>query len=724
MKRLLILLLTFALLLPALAEDNYPENIPCEYEGQTYFLSYDAQRGVFRLKDAEGATVRQKLFGSLTYSEATDTYLIKIGEQYGYLDGEGNWLFPFGFDEAYAFQDNGVAVVRTGDLWGYVRSDGTYLFEPQFTNDRGWGERMQFHHGAARVRKDGLYGFIREDGTYLFEPQFTDAKPFWYCTITLVGDENGLYGYVTTSGEFLFEPQFEWTSEPFMNTDDIARVWKNGLAGFIKADGTFLLEPQFEEASGFGSAGYAHVRKDGYYGLVGLDGAYLIEPRFEKDIYFYGGLAAEPVDGLYGYIDMSGAFVIPPAFAYACAFSEEIAAVRNAEGKWGYINTAGEYVTEPKYDSAYAFEHGFGIVEMLNGRKTEWWGTEFDDYYVGLVDHDGREVLEPIYDYIEVTEDGIITAEKDGEERICTYENGKLKDIEIVDTVLDLSDYYPNRGEKVVTLGEEADIAWDSAFSLPRLDGATALLPTYSAFAQATYPQDTHFEYYDGAQFTCTKTNRAYDNLIYGETDIIFCAGPSDAQIEDALDAGVEFEFTLMGYESFVFIVNRDNPLESITLEQIKDIYSGKLTQWDEVGVSGMGDIIAYQRPKNSGSQTALEKLMGDTPLMEAPQMYVSDGMEDILTTIEYRNFPNAIGYTFRFFCADMVGSKVKLLAVDGVEANVENIRNGSYPIITPLYAVTRKGDTNPNIQIFLDWIKGPQGQELLEKSGYVGIAG
>ena len=55
----------------------------------------------------------------------------------------------------------------------------------------------------------------------------------------------------------------------------------------------------------------------------------------------------------------------------------------------------------------------------------------------------------------------------------------------------------------------------------------------------------------------------------------------------------------------------------------------------EELGVENMGEIIAYQRPKNSGSQTALEALMGDTPLMEAPQNLVSDGMDDILETID-----------------------------------------------------------------------------------------
>ena len=290
-----------------------------------------------------------------------------------------------------------------------------------------------------------------------------------------------------------------------------------------------------------------------------------------------------------------------------------------------------------------------------------------------------------------------------------------------------LGDYYPNEGAKVAELSGEAHIDWDEGAPYPRLDGAKALLPVYAAFAEAVYPENTRLVSYvedANALFTYTNTVSAYERLMHGETDMIFCAGPSRAETEQAAGLGVEFELTCMGYEAFVFIVNAENPLESITVDEIRGVYSGEITRWDELGVQDIGDIIAYQRNENSGSQTTLEKLMGDTPLMKAPQMYVSDGMEDILTTIEYRNFPNAISFTFRFFCKDMIGSGVKMLAIDGVDPTEENIRNGSYPLITPIYAVTRKGDTNPNIQIFLDWITGPQGQELLEKSGYVGIAG
>jgi len=66
-----------------------------------------------------------------------------------------------------------------------------------------------------------------------------------------------------------------------------------------------------------------------------------------------------------------------------------------------------------------------------------------------------------------------------------------------------------------------------------------------------------------------------------------------------------------------------------------------------------------------------------------------------------------------------MMGSDVKLLAVDGVEPTEANIRNGSYPITSTLYAIRLKGNNNPNVVALLDWIQSPQGMELVEKSGY-----
>ena len=88
----------------------------------------------------------------------------------------------------------------------------------------------------------------------------------------------------------------------------------------------------------------------------------------------------------------------------------------------------------------------------------------------------------------------------------------------------------------------------------------------------------------------------------------------------------------------------------------------------------------------------------------------------------EFRNSTAAIGYSFRWYATVMNGNPgIKLLAIDGVEPTVDNIRNGSYPFTIDVYAVTAR-TTNPNAAKIVDWITSDEGQKLIEKVGYVGL--
>ena len=631
----------------------------------------------------------------------------------GFIDLEGKYVFEPQFDvyepksymsRRYRFVDH-VAAVSRNRLWGYIRDDGTFLLEPKFA------ELKEVYDGSDLVpaKKMGLWGYVSLDGEWQIEPIYGDAENFNEFGVARVINDNKI-GLISASGEVLFEPQFD---NLWFDVNGIARVVKNGKYGFIKADGSIIVEPQqFDYAASFYESA-ALVKIDGLYGFIDENGDWLVKPKFDYAVSFYEGVAKVKCDSLYGFIDKNGDWLAEPKFVQAMDFSEGLAAVTENGYLWGYINEQGEYVIEPQYYSAYNFDDG--VAEVSMGGVGSY----------GLIDREGNVLLDTKYNWITWYDDGIYAAEKDDVKAYYAYVNGVFQEISVVSNEMYLEDYYPNEGEKVAVLSEKADIAWDESASLPRLDGAKALLPVYAAFAQATYPEDTRLVPYvndANALVTYTNTVSAYERLMHGEADLILCAGPSKAEVEDARKLGVEFELTCIGYEAFVFIVNAENPLQNITVDEIRGVYSGEVTSWDELGVEGIGDIIAYQRNQNSGSQTTLEKLMGDTPLMEAPSMYVSTGMEDILKTIEYRNYPNAISFTFRFFCKDMIGSGVKMLAIDGVEPTEENIRNGSYPLITPIYAVTRKGETNPNVQIMLNWITDAQGQELVEKSGYVGI--
>jgi phosphate transport system substrate-binding protein len=258
---------------------------------------------------------------------------------------------------------------------------------------------------------------------------------------------------------------------------------------------------------------------------------------------------------------------------------------------------------------------------------------------------------------------------------------------------------------------------------LPVLNGATALYPVYASFIQAVYPESEYEKSKILAEWRDT-TPRAYENLLEGKADIIFCAAPSESQKKQFSDNGVNIKLVPIGKEAFVFFVNKRNIVNNITIGNIQGIYSGKIKNWKELNGSRQ-KIRAFQRPKNSGSQTALEKIMGGIPIMESLTENVSDGMGDIINKVaDYKNFPNAIGYSFLFYSTKMVkDDQIKLLSVEGVYPSRETIQNGTYPFSDSFYAIyIDTEDKNENIDAFIEWILSEQGQYLVEKTGYVPI--
>lgn len=287
------------------------------------------------------------------------------------------------------------------------------------------------------------------------------------------------------------------------------------------------------------------------------------------------------------------------------------------------------------------------------------------------------------------------------------------------DAEVDLQQYMPfEEGTKAVKLDKPATLKLES--ELPIIDGATALYPMYAAFAQAIYPEKA-YQIYD-SEVMSSMTHLAYENLISGKADMIFVAGPSADQIESAKLAGKELKLTPIGKEAFVFFVNSKNRVEDLTMNEIKGIYSGAIINWKEVGGKSK-TIRAFQRPEDSGSQTALQKLMDDVPIMDPPVENVIDLMSGIIDQVSaYTNYNNAIGFTFRYYSTEMVrNDEIRLLQVEGIEPTVDTIRSGDYPIASEFYAVTA-GSDNPHVDEFIDWILSEQGQEIIEKTGYVSI--
>ena len=256
--------------------------------------------------------------------------------------------------------------------------------------------------------------------------------------------------------------------------------------------------------------------------------------------------------------------------------------------------------------------------------------------------------------------------------------------------------------------------------NLPIIDGATAAFPVYSAFVNAVYPNTTKL--YDGV-FEFNNTVGGYKALAERETDIFLGAAPSKAQIEYAKECGTTFDYTQIGWEAFVFFVHKDNPITSLTTDQIRGIYSGKITNWSEVGGHDE-EIVPFQRDEDSGSQSMMIRFMGDVPLIEPDTDERVVGMGGIVEEVaSYKNHTSSIGYSFRYYIEGIVcHPDIKMIAVNGVAPTVYNVKNTTYPIIAPVYAMTYEGNINPNVEVLINWMLSDEGQYIIEESGYVGI--
>ncbi|HWR40729.1 MAG TPA: substrate-binding domain-containing protein [Patescibacteria group bacterium] len=253
----------------------------------------------------------------------------------------------------------------------------------------------------------------------------------------------------------------------------------------------------------------------------------------------------------------------------------------------------------------------------------------------------------------------------------------------------------------------------------PRVDGATIAIPMGKLMAEKLIGKE-QLAGSSGANVTAFKTtHNAYVNLITGQADIIFVFGPSDEETKLAETQHVKLRFTPIGKDAFVFLTNMENPVQELSLQQIQAIYAGKIVNWNEVGGNDE-DIIAYQRNKNSGSQTFMEqRVMVDMPLVNTP--VISSSMYDVIDAVYQKK--TAIGYSFNYFANQMYkrGERVKFLAVDGRECSRENIRDEVYPLTVTLYAVTRVEDrVNDSVNKMLVWLDSEEGVSVIEEGGFI----
>ena len=215
-------------------------------------------------------------------------------------------------------------------------------------------------------------------------------------------------------------------------------------------------------------------------------------------------------------------------------------------------------------------------------------------------------------------------------------------------------------------------------------------------------------------------THGAFVNLIDGEVDIAVCSRAlSRAEREYAQQKGVTIAQTPIALDGFVFIVNENNPVNMLTVEQIRQIYTANITNWKDLGGND-ATIQPFIRDANSGSQEKMETLvMNGLTMIDWPQMIGHNMMDPFFQVSMY---PDGIAYTLYYYANTMArSSKVKMLGLNGVATTKENIINGTYPFITEVVIAVRN-DISRNSWAWKCYELVATGQEngMIDATGYV----
>lgn len=258
----------------------------------------------------------------------------------------------------------------------------------------------------------------------------------------------------------------------------------------------------------------------------------------------------------------------------------------------------------------------------------------------------------------------------------------------------------------------------------PALDGSTACIPLMAQMLADTTGMDL-----EEAQSIISVSTTAYAWENFGlydtDTQMLVVYEAPDYVKKELEEAKAELESKPIGRDALVFIVNENNPVKSLTQQQLRDIYAGKITNWKDVGGQDL-DIVAFQRGEDSGSQTLFKKLLiQDGELMDPPTELAPAAMGELVDSIAaYNNSANAIGFSVYYYIDQMYSQPgLRLLAVDDVTPSNNTIADESYPLCNEFYAVIHPDAAADSPErILYDWLDTDAGQDCIKKSGYVAV--
>ncbi|MBP3915411.1 MULTISPECIES: phosphate ABC transporter substrate-binding protein [unclassified Clostridium] len=189
--------------------------------------------------------------------------------------------------------------------------------------------------------------------------------------------------------------------------------------------------------------------------------------------------------------------------------------------------------------------------------------------------------------------------------------------------------------------------------------------------------------------------------------------GMSSRELKDEEKTSVQG--TTVAYDGIALLVNPENTVKNISLEDVKKIYTGEITNWKDLG----GDdspIVVVSREEGSGTRDAFQEIVGYESEELTKDATISDGSGAVKTTVAGNK--NAIG----FASFEYIDNTVKALNVNDVEPTAENVKAGDYKISRPFILVTKEDSLTENGQKLIDFVLSTEGQQIVEENKLITI--
>lgn len=243
----------------------------------------------------------------------------------------------------------------------------------------------------------------------------------------------------------------------------------------------------------------------------------------------------------------------------------------------------------------------------------------------------------------------------------------------------------------------------------PKINAASAFYPFAATLVQNLYDKTN----YDSSYVTMVSTNDGFDAISNGSCDILISTEPSEEQMERLIKSEADLEYIPICKEKLEVINNLNNPISNLSIEQLREIYEGKINSWSSIERLGIeedrDEIHTYTLEKNNGSRTCFDKVVPDA-IIDEKCHFKATSMDSIITNVGEDK--NGLCYAFDSYYWTMIYDfRTKRVKIDG-----KSIEDEDYPLQFDVYLIYNKNSDNPNVQKLVDYITSEDGKEFIKE--------